>query len=58
MAPLRTGDGFPNVVVTAITSTTPLASDAEDTWQLLLEGHSGIRLLDKPFVRECDGCRS
>ena len=54
MAPLRTGDGFPNVVVTAITSTTPLASDAEDTWQLLLEGHSGIRLLDKPFVREFD----
>ncbi|OBF28933.1 beta-ketoacyl-[acyl-carrier-protein] synthase II [Mycobacterium sp. ACS1612] len=52
MAPLSTGDGFADVVVTAITSTTSLASDAEKTWQLLLEGHSGIRELDKPFVPE------
>ena len=33
MAPLRTGDGFADVVVTAVASTTPLAPDAEDTWQ-------------------------
>ncbi|WP_101947902.1 KasA/KasB family beta-ketoacyl-ACP synthase [Mycobacterium sp. 3519A] len=52
MAPLSTGDGFADVVVTAITSTTSLASDAEKTWQFLLEGHSGIRELDKPFVPE------
>jgi beta-ketoacyl ACP synthase len=52
MAPLRTGDGFADVVVTAVASTTSLAPDAEKTWQLLLEGHSGIRVLDKPFVGE------
>ena len=52
MAPLRTGDGFANVVVTAVESTTSLAPDAEKTWQFLLEGRSGIRELDKPFVAE------
>ena len=43
MAGLRTGGGFVDVVVTAIASTTPLGPDAEDTWQQLLEGRSGIR---------------
>src|SRR5690242_17070312 len=52
MAPLTTGGGLGNVVVTAIASTTSLSSDAEKTWQLLLEGRSGIRALDKPFVGE------
>ena len=52
MAPLRTGDGFVNVVVTAVESTTSLAPDAEKTWQFLLEGRSGIRGLDKLFVSE------
>jgi beta-ketoacyl ACP synthase len=54
MAALRTGDGFPDVVVTAVASTTPIAPDAEDTWKLLLEGRSGIRTLDRPFVDEFD----
>ncbi|HZN81529.1 MAG TPA: beta-ketoacyl synthase N-terminal-like domain-containing protein, partial [Mycobacterium sp.] len=52
MAPLRTGDGFADVVVTAVASTTSLAPDAEKTWQLLLEGASGVCVLDKPFVGE------
>jgi 3-oxoacyl-[acyl-carrier-protein] synthase II/beta-ketoacyl ACP synthase len=52
MAPLSTGDGFPDVVVTAVASTTALAPDAEKTWQFLLEGQSGIRELDKPFVAQ------
>jgi beta-ketoacyl ACP synthase len=52
MARLRTGDGFSNVVVTAVASTTSLSPDAEQTWQLLLEGRSGIRALDLPFVKE------
>lgn len=52
MAALTTGGGFPDVVVTAIASTTPIAPDAEDTWQGLLDGRSGIRTLDNPFVRE------
>jgi beta-ketoacyl ACP synthase len=50
MARLRTGGGFANVVVTAVASTTSVAPDAEKTWQLLLEGRSGIRELDVPFV--------
>jgi beta-ketoacyl ACP synthase len=49
---MRTGDGFPDVVVTAVASTTSLASDAEKTWRFLLDGQSGIRELDKPFVAD------
>ncbi|MDT5210199.1 MAG: beta-ketoacyl synthase, partial [Mycobacterium sp.] len=52
MPSLRTGDGFPNVVVTAVAATTSLAPDAEQTWQLLLEGRSGIRELEYPFLEE------
>jgi 3-oxoacyl-[acyl-carrier-protein] synthase II/beta-ketoacyl ACP synthase len=52
MTRLRTGDGFPNVVVTAVVATTSLAPDAEQTWQLLLEGRSGIRKLEYPFLEE------
>jgi beta-ketoacyl ACP synthase len=51
---LRTGEGFPDVVVTAVASTTALAPDAEETWQQLLAGRSGIRTLTKPFVEEFD----
>ncbi|WP_422749997.1 KasA/KasB family beta-ketoacyl-ACP synthase [Mycobacterium sp. WMMD1722] len=54
MAALATGAGFPDVVVTAVASTTPLATDAEQTWQALLAGRSGIRALDAPFVDEFD----
>lgn len=54
MAALRTGDGFPDIVVTAVASTTSLATDAEETWQLLQQGRSGIRPLDKWFVEEFD----
>src|SRR3984885_10062435 len=51
---LTTGNGFPNVVVTGFAMTTALASDAETTWKLLLDGQSGIRALDDPFVEEFD----
>ena len=51
---MRTGEGFPDVVVTALVSTSALAPSAEETWQQLLEGRSGIRELDKPFVAEFD----
>jgi beta-ketoacyl ACP synthase len=34
--------------------TTALATDAESTWQKLLDGHSGIRKLEDPFVEEYD----
>jgi meromycolic acid 3-oxoacyl-[acyl-carrier protein] synthase II len=54
LAPLSTGNGFPNIVVTGIAMTTALATDVETTWKLLQDGQSGIRLLDDPFVEEYD----
>jgi beta-ketoacyl ACP synthase len=54
MAGLATGNGFPNVVVTGIAMTTALATDAETTFQRLLEGQSGIRKLEDPFVEQYD----
>jgi beta-ketoacyl ACP synthase len=54
MTELVTGKALPNVVVTGIAMTTALATDAENTWKLLLDGQSGIRTLDDPFVEEFD----
>ena len=54
MTELVTGKAFPNVVVTGIAMTTALAPDAETTWKMLLDGQSGIRELDDPFVKEYD----
>jgi beta-ketoacyl ACP synthase len=54
MTELVTGKAFPNVVVTGVAMTTALATDAETTWKLLLDGQSGIRVLDDPFVKEFD----
>src|SRR3954471_710914 len=52
MAGLSTGNGFPNVVVTGFAMTTALATDAETTWQRLLDGQSGIRTLEDPYVEQ------
>ena len=54
MTGLATGSGLPNVVVTGVAMTTALATDAITTWQKLLDGHSGIRKLEDPFVEEYD----
>jgi beta-ketoacyl ACP synthase len=54
MAGLSTGDGLPDVVVTGFAMTTALATDADSTWKALLDGQSGIRTLDDPFVEEFD----
>jgi beta-ketoacyl ACP synthase len=54
MTELVTGKALPNVVVTGIAMTTALATDVENTWKLLLDGQSGIRTLDDPFVEEFD----
>ncbi|WP_040632466.1 3-oxoacyl-ACP synthase KasB [Mycolicibacterium phlei] len=51
---LSTGNGFPNVVVTGIAMTTALATSADETWKKLLDGQSGIRKLEDPFVEEYD----
>src|SRR3984957_5970686 len=52
MTELVTGKTLPNVVVTGVAMTTALATDADNTWKLLLDGQSGIRTLDDPFVEE------
>jgi len=52
MARLSTGNGLPDVVVTGISMTTALATDADSTWKKLLDKQSGIRKLDDPFVEE------
>jgi len=49
-----TGNGFPDVVVTGAAMTTALATDADTTWKKLLDGQSGIRKLDDPFVEQYD----
>jgi beta-ketoacyl ACP synthase len=54
MTRLSTGNGFPNVVVTGIAMTTALATDADSTWKRLLDGQSGIRKLEDPFVEQYD----
>jgi len=54
MGGLATGSGFPNVVVTGIAMTTALATDADTTWRKLLDGQSGIRKLEDPFVEQYD----
>jgi meromycolic acid 3-oxoacyl-[acyl-carrier protein] synthase II len=54
MTGLATGSGLPNVVVTGVAMTTALATDANGTWQKLLDGHSGIRKLEDSFVEEYD----
>ncbi|MEE6179926.1 3-oxoacyl-ACP synthase KasB [Mycobacterium sp. 050134] len=54
MTELVTGKSLPNVVVTGIAMTTAVATDVENTWKLLLDGQSGIRVLDDPFVEQFD----
>ena len=54
MAERSSRNGFPDVVVTAVESSTSLATSAEDTWRLLVDGQSGIRALEKPFVEQFD----
>ena len=54
MTELVTGKAFPNVVVTGIAMTTALATDAENTWKLLLDCQSGIRTLHDAFGEEYD----
>lgn len=51
---MSTGSGLPDVVVTGIAMTTALATSADDTWKKLLDGQSGIRKLEDPFVEEYD----
>ncbi|EHI13793.1 3-oxoacyl-(acyl carrier protein) synthase II [Mycolicibacterium thermoresistibile ATCC 19527] len=42
------------MVVTGVAMTTALATDAEGTWKKLLDGQSGIRLLEDDFIEKYD----
>jgi beta-ketoacyl ACP synthase len=54
MAGSATGNGFPDVVVTGVAMTTALAPDADSTWKKLLDGQSGIRRLEDPYIEQYD----
>ncbi|WP_431966516.1 KasA/KasB family beta-ketoacyl-ACP synthase [Nocardia sp. bgisy134] len=41
---------FPDVVVTSLAATTSIAGDVDSTWKGLLNGESGIGVLDDPFI--------
>ena len=45
---------FPDVVITGVATTNALATDTDGTWTGLLDGRSGIRPLDAPFVDDVD----
>lgn len=48
------GGGFRNVVVTAVAATTSIAGDVDGTWKGLLNGESGIGVLDDDFITDFD----
>ncbi|MCK5752968.1 MAG: beta-ketoacyl-ACP synthase, partial [Mycobacterium sp.] len=41
---------LPDVVVTGVAMTTALGTDVDTTWQALLDGRSGIRLLEDESI--------
>jgi 3-oxoacyl-(acyl-carrier-protein) synthase len=45
---------WPDVVVTGIAMTTAVAAETESTLKKLLDGQSGIRKLDDPFIEPFD----
>lgn len=52
--PSTKNGNFPNVVVTSLAATTSIAGDVDATWKGLLNGESGIDVLDDQFVEEFD----
>lgn len=52
--PSTANGGFRNVVVTSLAVTTSIAGDVDATWKGLLNGESGIDVLEDEFVSEYD----
>jgi beta-ketoacyl ACP synthase len=52
--PSTMNGNFPAVVVTSLAATTSIAGDVDATWKGLLNGESGIDVLDDQFVEEFD----
>ncbi|MFI5779086.1 KasA/KasB family beta-ketoacyl-ACP synthase [Nocardia sp. NPDC051570] len=47
---ISSGRSYPDVVVTSLAATTSIAGDVDSTWKGLLNGESGIDVLDDPFI--------
>jgi beta-ketoacyl ACP synthase len=52
--PSTANGGFRNVVVTSMAVTTSIAGDVDATWKGLLNGESGIDVLEDDFITEFD----
>lgn len=52
--PSTLNGNFPNVVVTSLAASTSIAGDVDATWKGLLNGESGIDVLEDSFVEEYD----
>ncbi|WP_330251176.1 KasA/KasB family beta-ketoacyl-ACP synthase [Nocardia sp. NBC_00565] len=50
--PSTKNGNYPNVVVTSLAATTSIAGDVDSTWKGLLNGESGIDVLDDSFVEK------
>ncbi|MEV6136514.1 KasA/KasB family beta-ketoacyl-ACP synthase [Nocardia sp. NPDC051990] len=50
--PSTKNGNYPNVVVTSLAATTSIAGDVDSTWKELLNGASGIDVLDDGFVEQ------
>ncbi|BCK57418.1 KasA/KasB family beta-ketoacyl-ACP synthase [Nocardia wallacei] len=50
--PSTLNGNFPNVVVTSLAAATSIAGDVDTTWKGLLNGESGIDVLDGDFIEE------
>ncbi|MBF6175280.1 KasA/KasB family beta-ketoacyl-ACP synthase [Nocardia blacklockiae] len=50
--PSTLNGSFPNVVVTSLAAATSIAGDVDTTWKGLLNGESGIDVLDGDFIEE------
>ncbi|WP_406268893.1 KasA/KasB family beta-ketoacyl-ACP synthase [Nocardia sp. NBC_00881] len=48
--PSTRNGNFPTVVVTGLAATTSIAGDVDSTWKGLLDGESGIDVLDDDFI--------
>ncbi|MET8654981.1 MULTISPECIES: KasA/KasB family beta-ketoacyl-ACP synthase [Nocardia] len=48
--PSTTRGDFPSVVVTSLAATTSIAGDVDSTWKGLLNGESGIDILEDSFI--------
>ncbi|MFD0362032.1 KasA/KasB family beta-ketoacyl-ACP synthase [Nocardia sp. GCM10030253] len=48
--PSTKNGGYPNVVVTSLAATTSIAGDVDSTWKGLLNGESGIDVLEDTFI--------